>query len=263
MNTQVWWRMLFTGVLAMACSHSYAQCKKIIVSADPAYPPLHWFDGTQLQGASIEIARRVLEELQIPFEVRYSGPFPRLIKLAQQGDIDMIATLKKTPEREGFLLFPTTPALSNPVAAFALKDRSFEFKSRQSLVGRKVGITRGNVFGDGVDDFIKQELMAEETNSPEQNFEKLGLGRIDFFITGYYTGIALLLKRGEEQRFVAMSPYLTETPNYLALTRNGKCADKLAQIDAKLAQLKKSGALDALIRKSFQQWKARPVLAEK
>ena len=71
------------------------------------------------------------------------------------------------------------------------------------------------------------------------------------------------MKRGDEERFVAKSPYLVDTPNYLALTRKGNCADKLEAIDARLAQLKKTGVLDELIRKSFQQWKARPELAEK
>ena len=83
------------------------------------------------------------------------------------------------------------------------------------------------------------------------------------FITGYYTGMALLLKRGDEERFVAKEPFLGDTPNFVALTRNGKCADKLEQIDTQLALLKKNGVLEELIRKSFQLWKSRPQLVER
>jgi polar amino acid transport system substrate-binding protein len=64
-------------------SNSSAQCARVIVSADPAYPPVQWYDGETLPGASIEIAKRVINESQIPYEVRYGGPFPRLIRLAQ------------------------------------------------------------------------------------------------------------------------------------------------------------------------------------
>ena len=252
------------GSLALAAAMAaQGQCDRVVVTADPSYPPMHWYDGETLQGASIEIAKRVLSDLGLAYEVRYQGPFPRIMTLAQRGEVDMVATLKKTPEREAFLLYPKTPALSNTVAVFGAREHSFDFNDRADLVGLRGGITRGNVFGGGVDEYLKDKLNIQESNSPESNFEKLALGRLDYFITGYYTGMALLLKRGDEERFVVKTPFLIDTPNYLVLTRNGKCADKLEQIDARLALLKKNGVLDELIRKSFQNWKAKPTLVER
>lgn len=251
--------LLFAGALFGA----QAQCTHVVLAADPDYPPLHWYDGKDMQGASISIAKRVLEDLKIPYEVRYLGPFPRVLAAAGYGDIDMLVTLKKTPEREAFLLFPKTPALSNPVAVFTARDHPFPFKSRADLVGLTGGITRDNVFGDGFDEYMKQFLRVEIANSPENNFSKLGSGRIDYFITGYYAGMAYLLKRGDEERFVAMSPFLVDTPNYVALTRKGHCAGLLDAIDMRLSQLKKSGVLDELIRQAFALWKASPVVQVK
>ena len=86
---------------------------------------------------------------------------------------------------------------------------------------------------------------------------------MEYFITGYYTGMALLWKRGDNTGFVALEPFLVDTPNYLALTRKGNCADKLEQIDARLAVLKKAGVLDEILRASIQRWKARPVMVER
>jgi polar amino acid transport system substrate-binding protein len=243
---------------ACAVPMARAQCTRLIVSADPAYPPLHWYDGETLQGASIEIAKRVLEELQIPYEVRFVGPFPRVVKMAEHGEIDMIATLKKTTEREAFLLYPKTPALSNPIVAFQSRAHLFDFHDRNDLIGKKGGITRGNQFGNGLDEFISSKLQVEEANSPDSNFDKLALGRIDYFATGLYTGLALLLKRGDEANFLPKTPYLTDTPNYLVLTRRGHCADKLAQVDAKLAEFKKNGVFDLLTTQSLIRWKTAP-----
>jgi len=242
---------------------AHAECTRLVLAADPDYPPLHWYDGEAMQGASIAIAKRVLEDLKIPYEVRYLGPFPRVMVAAERGDIDMVATLKKTPERQAFLLFPSTPALSNPVAVFVSREHPIEFQSRADLVGFRGGITRGNVFGDGFDEYMKKYLSVEEANSPENNFSKLGAGRLDYFITGFYAGMAYLLKRGDEERFVAKSTYVVDTPNYMVLTRKGQCGSKLAAIDARLAQLKRNGTLDELIRQSFSQWKARPVVQVK
>jgi len=253
------------GAILLACTAlgAQAQCARLVLAADPDYPPMHWYDGETMQGASIAIAKRVLDDLKIPYEVRYLGPFPRVMAAAEHGEVDMVATLKKTPEREAFLLFPKTPALANPVAIFTARDRPIEFKTRADLVGLKGGITRGNVFGDGFDDYMKQNLDIDVANSPENNFSKLGAGRLDYFVTGYYAGMAYLLKRGDEERFVAKTPFLVDTPNYIVLTRNGHCASKLEAIDLRLSQLKKSGALEELIRQSFAQWKANPVVQVK
>ncbi len=251
------------GSLLLACTlQAHAECSRLVLTADPAYPPLHWHDGKTLQGASIEVAKRVLDDLKIPYEVRYVGPFPRVMLMAERGEIDMIATLKKTPEREKFLLFPDTAAFSNPVSVFAARKHTFKFRGRDDLVGLRGGITRGNLFGDGLDEYLRSSLSFEEANSPENNFDKLALGRIDYFITGYYTGTAFLLKRGEEHKFVALSPYVADAPNFIALTRNGHCADKLDLINERLAHLKKTGVVNEMIQKSMQTWKARPIVVQ-
>lgn len=265
---KVWLKRLFlwhllAGVWLSAWGGvASAQCSRLVLTADPAYPPLHWYDGKNFQGASIEIAKRVLSDLKIPYEIRYVGPFPRVLLMARRGEVDMISTLKKTPDREQFLLYPKTAALANPVAVFALRKHSFAYRSRADLVGLKGGITRGNVFGDGLDEYLRTNLAFEEANSPEINFNKLELGRIDYFITGYYAGMAYLLQRGRDEKFAALTPYVAQTQNFMVLTRNGQCADKLGLIDERLAVLQKEGVVDELIRQSMETWKARPVVAE-
>ena len=254
---------LLGGLLIVCSASGRAECSRMVVSADPSYPPLHWFDGDSLQGASIEIAKRVLTDLKIDFEIRSVGPFPRVMALAERGEVDMVATLKKTPEREAFLLYPKTVALQNPVAVFTARDFPLAYKDRSDLIGLRGAMARGNVFGNGVDEYIKDRLNVQEVNRPDASFSLMLLGRADYFITGYYTGMALILKRGEEDRFVAKEPYLVDTHNYLVLTRHGKCSGKLEQIDARLAALKKSGVLDEIVRASIQRWKNHPVMVER
>ncbi len=257
-------RIILLAFISLYISLTRAECTRVIISADPAYPPLHWYDGKTLQGASIEIAKRVLDDLKIPYEVHYAGPFPRVLALAEHGEIDLVATLKKTPEREKFLLYPETTALVNPVAVFvASKNSKFVFKDRRDLIGLTGGITRGNVFGEDFDVFLKQQLKIEEANTLEQNFSKLGLGRIDYLVTGFYAGMAHIIKSGSEKKYHALSPYVTNAPNYIALTRNGNCSEKLGLIDAQLALLKQNGVVDEITKKSFARWKAYPVAVHK
>ena len=254
---------LLASLLALLSPTTWAECKRMVISADPAYPPLHWFDGDTLQGASIDIAKRVLTDLKIDFEIRSVGPFPRVMALAERGEVDMVATLKKTPEREAFLLYPKTVALQNPVAVFTAKDLPLAYKDKADLIGLRGAMARGNVFGNGVDEYIREKLNVQEVNRPDASFSLMLMGRADYFITGYYTGMALIWKRGDEAQFVAKEPYLVDTPNYLALTRHGKCADRLEQIDARLAVLKKTGVLDDIVRSSIQRWRNHPVMVER
>ena len=44
--------------LVGATSGAHSQCTRLVLAADPDYPPLHWYDGTNMQGASITIAKR-------------------------------------------------------------------------------------------------------------------------------------------------------------------------------------------------------------
>lgn len=260
---QTWFLRLLAALLMFAwASQASAVCARLVLTADPAYPPLHWYDGKNFHGASIDMAKRVLDDLKIPYEVRYVGPFPRVVLMAQRGEVDMITTLKKTPEREEFLLFPKTPTLANPVAVFAARARPFAYRDRRDLVGLRGGITRGNLFGDGLDEYLRESLTFEEANSPENNFAKLNLGRIDYFITGYYAGMAYLLKRGDQDKFIALKPYAAETQNFMALTRYGHCADKLGLIEQRLAALEKLGVIDEMIQRNIEVWKKHPVVAE-
>ena len=59
--------MAFGGLLlgVWAGAQAQAQCSRMVVTADPSYPPMHWYDGETLQGASIEIAKRALTDLGI------------------------------------------------------------------------------------------------------------------------------------------------------------------------------------------------------
>lgn len=261
------WQKVVQGLLGIVVVTAsvvvQAQCTRMVVTADPAYPPLHWFDGDTLQGASVEIAKRVLTDLKIDFEIRTVGPFPRVMALAERGEVDMVVTLKKTPEREAFLLYPKTIALQNPVAVFTARDALFVYRDKTDLIGLRGTMARGNVFGNGMDEFIKEKLHVQEVNRPDASFSLMLMGRSDYFITGYYTGMALIWKRGDELQFVAKEPFLVDTPNYLALTRHGKCADKLEQIDARLAVLKKAGVLDDIVRTNIQRWKNHPVMVER
>lgn len=240
---------LAPGFLAAAES---AGCPKLVLSADPDYPPLHWYDGKELRGPSIELATRILADLQIPYEVRYVGPWKRVLANAAAGKIDLVATLKIQPERERYLEFVRTPAFPNPVAVFVDRERAFIFNSWGDLARHRGGISLGNTFGAEFAEYAASHLQLEEAGTANTNFRKLGLGRIDYFVVGLFTGETYLARHKLGARFMAMRPFLTEDKNYFAFTKSSPCVKYHDAFEARLKELVANKTNIAMLGASLQ-----------
>lgn len=252
-------RLLAMAVLAAAAATasaaSPAKCDKVVVSADSDYAPLHWYDGKRLTGASIEIATRALTALKIPFEVRYVGPFHRVLKEAENGEVALVSSLKMTPERERFLAYTSVPLFANPIAVFVARGRGFAYKGWQDLVGKRGAITLGNQFGGGFDEFMRDNLKMESAQKTYMNFAKLDAGNIDYLITGYYNGLIYLSQSNQADRFTPLRPYVSETDNFIALSKASPCVRHLARINAQLEVMQKRGELRAVLERHAAELK--------
>ena len=112
---------LAIAALWLAAPLAQAQCTRVVFSANPDYAPYHWAEGERIVGASVALTGRILDELGVAWEARHVGPWPRVLKSAEHGQIDLIVGLKPTPEREVYLQFTRSPAFPNPMAVFAAK----------------------------------------------------------------------------------------------------------------------------------------------
>ena len=231
-----------------------AVCDRVIVTADPAYPPLHWYDGHALRGASIDLTVEVLRRLGLRYEVRYEGPWKRVLALAEAGEVDMVVTLKDTPERRAYLRYVPTPAFSNPIAAFALKRRHLPYAGVGDLVGLRGGVSAGNELGGAEGRALAARLRLEPGVDAAHNFDKLKLGRIDYFATGYYTGLAVLARRADAAEFTALEPFLLTTQNYMAFVSASPCAKYLARFDEVLAERLRGGAATRALQANLEAW---------
>jgi polar amino acid transport system substrate-binding protein len=225
------------------------ECRKVVISADSDYAPLQWYDGKNLTGASIEIATSALSALGIPYEVRYVGPFHRVLKSAEEGEIDMISSLKDTPERREYLTYTNVALFPNPIAVFVARERSFSYSGWNDLVGKKGGVTLGNQFGNGFDEFLRGHLQVEAEQKAYMNFKKLELRRIDYLITGYYSGLVYLAASGQSDSFVALKPYVSESDNFIAIIKSSPCIKHLKALNLQLDSMRREGKLKLILDK--------------
>lgn len=247
-----------TGLVVLAlvcfCAPAWTQCTRVVFSANPDYPPYHWAEGDRIVGASVVLTGRILDELGIRWEARFVGPWPRVLKSAEYGEIDLVVSLKPTPERELYLEFTRTPAFPNPMAVFVARARPLSFESPQDLVGKRGGRAAGDRFGDAFDRFAARHLALEDADSLESNFQKLNAGRVDYVVTGLHTGRAHLLRLGMAERIIALPRPVNEGFIHHGFARKSPCAALIAAVDAKLAAAQRHGVAARLIEDALVLW---------
>ena len=118
---RAWSLCYLLGALAMPCMAT-AQCDTLVYATNPSYPPYGWSeDHHSYRGASIDLL-----PLLVPAGVKLQAvvyPWKRAQQMAQEGRIDLLLSLRKTPEREAYLLFSHHPIFANPIAIFRLRDK--------------------------------------------------------------------------------------------------------------------------------------------
>lgn len=182
--------------------------------------------------------------------------------MAEHGDVDIVATLKDTAERRAFLTFTDVAAFTNPVAIFVRRDRPFAYQKWADLIGHSGGIARGNKFGGGFDEFLKIRLTVDEADNLATNFRKLGVGRIDYLITGFFSGQAWLAEQHRDADFMALQPFVTETQNLVGFVSTSPCVALLPEFQRRLAMLAKAGTPAAMLNDALQSWRAAPTLGQ-
>jgi len=250
------------AVIAGAASAQAADaCRKVVVSADPEFPPLAWYDGKTLRGASVDVVLTVLRGMKLPYELRYAGPFLRLLHSAEIGQVDIITELKRTPEREAYLAYAETPIFQNPTSVFVRAGEGIKgFSGRESLRGLAGGVTRGTRFGGGLDEYVAEHLKVEEGPGIKENFSKLEAHRFDYFISPHYPAMTYLVTSGQESQFEVLKPFVAEANVYVGWSRKSPCLDRLKEFDAMLRRYMGGIKPATMVNSSFDDWRRSPVM---
>ncbi|MBV8123729.1 MAG: transporter substrate-binding domain-containing protein, partial [Paucibacter sp.] len=228
------------------------------VTADPEFPPYAWYDGKQLRGASVDVVTSVLDSMHLPYELRYVGPFVRVLRSARFGEVDIVTELKRNPEREQFLVFSESPIFSNPSSVFVRSDVSRTVNSREALVGLRGGVTHGTKFGDGMDEYIDAHLSVEVAPGIKENFAKLAAGRIDYFLSPHYPALSYLIASGRADQFQALKPFVAQAMNYVGWSRKSACLARLDEFNAGLRRYLASINSMRLVEASYDLWQHSP-----
>lgn len=224
--TQVVAITLLTSPPVLAENPSGIACDTLVVSGNPEYPPLLWRSDREpglLAGAVPAFLREIVEPLGVAVQVRDKGSWARVQRLAQLGEIDLVAGAFITSERMGYMEY-VVPAMTHlPTSVWVPKERSFVYRHWPDLKGKQGSTLINNSFGQRFDQYAKDNLSIHGVRTIEQSFLMARAGRMDYVLYEKLQGQVKLKRLGIEEAFVALEPPVSREGLFFAFPKRSAC----------------------------------------
>ncbi len=225
---------------------------KLVMGTNAAFPPFEFTTSTGLvgefDGIDVAIASNIAESMGKTLEVA-DMDFDGLIAAVSTGKVDMVAAgMTATDERRQSVDFSDTYFVASQVMVVAA-DNADITKADDLKDGKKVGVVLGYT-GDGI---VTDDLQIAEENITRANrgidiVQDVKNGKLDAVVIDSATGKALAEKNGLK---VVEDAEAFESEEYAIAVKKGN-TELLEKINATLAEMKASGAIDELAVKYNQ-----------
>ncbi|WP_420411295.1 substrate-binding periplasmic protein [Roseibium sp.] len=229
-------------------------CDRVIASAHPDYPPYHWREGGRIVGASVDLNKMIFGEIGIPFEAIYTGPWKRVLKTAESGDVDFLMSLKKTPQRSKFLLYTEAPAFENPFTVFTLKTKQFPLLTWTDLKGKFGAKNAGDRYGEPFDTYVLNVLALSDNFSFLENVNRLLIERVDYIIHGRYVGQAQFGAIDGGENIVPLDWNVMNGFVHSGFARTSACVQLNPYVSQRYSELLSDGTAARLLADNVGRW---------
>lgn len=243
-------KKLVIVLLVAACSVSLVACggkkeeekkaeedKTLVMATNAEFPPYEYYEGEEVVGIDVDIAKAVAEELGMELKIEDMA-FDSVIPAVSSGKADIaLAGLTVTDERKENLNFTDTYAKATQV--IIVKEDS-AIAGPDDLEGKKIGVQLGTT-GDLYASDIK-DAEVEQYNKGFEAVQATMQGKID----------AVIIDSEPAKEFVAEAEGLkildeafTEEEYAIGIAKDND--ELLEKVNKALKTLKESGKLDEIV----------------
>ena len=243
-------KKLVSVLLVAACSVSLVACggkkeeekkaeedKTLVMATNAEFPPYEYYEGEEVIGIDVDIAKAVAEELGMELKIEDMA-FDSVIPAVSSGKADIaLAGLTVTDERKDNLNFTDTYAKATQV--IIVKEDS-AIAGPDDLEGKKIGVQLGTT-GDLYASDIK-DAEVEQYNKGFEAVQATMQGKID----------AVIIDSEPAKEFVAEAEGLkildeafTEEEYAIGIAKDND--ELLEKVNKALKSLKESGKLDEIV----------------
>jgi polar amino acid transport system substrate-binding protein len=214
----------------------------ITVGANHA-PPYRILEGGERTGLYVEIFEEIAERLG--WEVHYrEAPFRRVLRMVQQGEVDVMLGPLETEERAELMEF-VAPAFPPERRLFFYLNKEHSIERYADLYGRAIGVLEGASYFPRFDD--DEDLLKEPAPRYENLMLMLQKGRVDVVIAPELVGLYAVEKLGLD---VEVSPFFVPGErSYIAVAKNSPVIQYADDIRAALKLIEMEGIHEDLVLK--------------
>lgn len=224
-----------------------------IVSGNPKAPPVMWEEYNKLTGVGPDIARSILTELNLDYDIRVEGDWQQVQDKCKNGEVDMIVAAYKNDERAAYMDY-SIPYLPQPTVIIVAKGKEFPFGRWESLIGKKGVSNIGESYGQEFDTFIKEKLDVQFV-AFERALQLMNRGEADYLIVDMYTALIYARLLQGDEAITILEPPVTTQNFHITIGKKSPLAVQMPAIDKNLSRLVKDGTVEKLFYKHFENWK--------
>jgi diguanylate cyclase (GGDEF)-like protein/PAS domain S-box-containing protein len=178
----------------------------IRVGIDYSFAPYELLDGkNEYAGLSADYLHKIESMLSVKFEIVKNKTFFQALKMAENGEIEMLSDVNKTPNREQFLNF-THAFISNPIIIVDNGGNNF-IGDLDKLAGKKVAIEKGYFVAELIaKDYPKIQII--EVENIAQALQLVSSAEVDAYVGDAVSVNYEIKKSGMfNLRFAGETPY--------------------------------------------------------
>jgi polar amino acid transport system substrate-binding protein len=242
-------KRLFLVILAIAAIRAEAEPLRFVTES---FAPFNYVANGAVAGPGVEVAAAICLKLSIECSF-VSLPLRRALDQVETGQADAMFSLARTPEREATMRL-TRPYIRTGYAFFTLKDKNYSAANLRDLAGFTVAAygPSGTYSNLEAAQRLVPSLHPVEEVSFDTPFRKLLAGHYpepSAVYANWHVGLLWLKQHGIDRIVVTFPDKIVEY--CYAFSRKSAAADAaFDQFDAALGELRQSGELLAILRRS-------------
>ena len=222
--------VLVTATIIQPVQASRDNCDSINVSGDTNSFPVSYTNMTTQKpiGIGYDLTHKIGKYLDIPVNVKPRLPWARIMNMAREGELDVIAGVVPNVERAKYLYF-TEPFYIVTMYAYVHHTSNIHLTHVTDLLNYKRVEIRDYSIGEELDTLLR--ATTEIVNEKNQVISLILTGRADYFISTKLD-ISLLQRKDDEwKKFKQLSLPITTFGVVLAVSKASPCAKHINQFN--------------------------------
>ena len=243
-------KLIIPLALALSVLATPAMAKTYRIATEGAYAPWNFLnDKGKLAGYEIDLGLALCKEAKIECEFK-ANEWDSIIPNLVAGNYDMImAGMAVTDKRKGKIAFSEEYYPVEPSRMAAEAGKKFDFKN---LKGLKIGVQGATVQAGWLEENLAKDNTIKSYEKPDQSVADLAAGNVDLLLAdGSFLEPVMKASKGAME---LVGPDYTIGGGVAIGMRKDKDNTELQEkMNKAIAALKKSGAIDKLIKEYFKK----------